>query len=417
MKVRLLIALCLWIPAAVIQPAGAQDMSVDWGGFFDTYYGLRMHSPHDTLTSRSRLRTELRVEKNDLFLYASCDAEKNFKLSDETGIEMNELYMDYVSDCWDVRIGRQIIIWGKADGLQVTDIVSPPDYTEYITRDLDEIRMGVDALKFRWLSDTFNAEFIWLPFFKTAVLPEGDNPWALETSSSGSEHYEVTSGAVKEPANTLENGELAARLYMYTSGMDIAVSAFYTWDDFPAAHAAVSEENGTTRIVYKPEHHRLTVFGLECSIPAGAFVLRGEAAFYCGRYFESGNPAVGPCQKNALKTLGGVDWYPGDNWTLTAQLLDDCIFNHDECLQKEEHTLTATLNVSKKVLRETLTISNMMYYGFNRQDVFDRFSLSYALTDNSHILAGTDIFEGHEAGSYGKYAKNSQLWFKIKYAF
>jgi hypothetical protein len=59
----------------------------------------------------------------------------------------------------------------------------------------------------------------------------------------------------------------------------------------------------------------------------------------------------------------------------------------------------------------------MMYYGFNRQDVFDRFSLSYALTDNSHILAGTDIFEGHEAGSYGKYAKNSQLWFKIKYAF
>ena len=47
-----------------------------------------------------------------------------------------------------VRLGRQFVIWGAADGVRVTDLVSPMDMTEFLAQDYDDIRMPVNALRF-----------------------------------------------------------------------------------------------------------------------------------------------------------------------------------------------------------------------------------------------------------------------------
>ena len=50
---------------------------------------------------------------------------KNWEIAEETGFDLHEAWLEYAAEGWDMRLGRQTIIWGKADGVQITDIISP----------------------------------------------------------------------------------------------------------------------------------------------------------------------------------------------------------------------------------------------------------------------------------------------------
>jgi hypothetical protein len=417
---RLPICLLLLICCALPVRQAFADGSFSWmepfdlTGWMDAIQSVRTRELDNCLTSRARLRLELRGDFEALYGFASVDAEKNWKIKGETGIELQETWLEYAGGQWDIRLGRQIIIWGKADGVQITDIVSPPDYTESITRELDEIRMPVAAAKFRWLGDYVVTELIWIPVFKAAVLPKGDNPWAVRQTLP--DNMRMFADHADKPATTLENSEIALKVSGYFSGLDVAASVFYTWDDYAAYHRRVEEDGDLIRVFYAPEHHRLTVFGLEFSRPWSDFVFRGEAAYYRGRYLETKNLAEDPVPRDIVKWLGGVDWSPGNDWTLIAQLTGDYIVDHDHRLADKEHNLTATLNISKKLLRQTLTLSGMMYYDLDDNEIYDRLKVEYALTDAFHLSVGADIFCGGD-GQFGQYKDNTQVWIKGKYSF
>lgn len=384
-------------------------------GFAEFMQSFAIAPPNDTIISRARARLKLEADLDEVYAFASVDAQKNWKIPEEDSIAFHELWLEHIGDGWDLRVGRQIIIWGKADGVQITDLISPPDYTEYVTRDLDEIRMPVDAAKFRLLGEWVDTELIWIPVFKAVVYPADDNPWALATSYP--QNFGVTQDSADKPATTLGNSEVALKVSAYLPGFDIAASVFHTWDDMAAMHRTFSgdEQTGYT-LKFTPKHHRMTVFGLEFSRPWSDYVFRGEAAWYVGRYFATSRLDVDPLPKDALKWLVGVDWTPGNNWTVITQLTGQSIADYEEVLSAHEHDLTATLNISKKLLRETLTLSSMLYYHFNDLDFFYRCKAEYKVTDNLHVLVGLDYFDG-EDGQFGPYNDNSQVWFKTKYSF
>ena len=383
-------------------------------GWAETIQSMRTHRPNDALTSRARLRLELSVDFNAIYGFVSTDAEKNWQIDDETGVDLQEAWLEYTAAGWDLRMGRQIIIWGKADGVQITDIVSPPDYTESITRDLDEIRMPVDAAKFRLLGDVVVTELIWIPVFEPAVQPEGDNPWAVETALP--ENVHVTMADAIEPDTSLENSEIGLKAAAYLSGLDAAASVFYTWDDNPAYHRTLRIEGDDFFVDYAPQHHRLTVLGLEFSRPWSDYVFRSEAAYYIGKYHETDSIALDPMQKDLFKWLVGVDWTPGNDWTVIAQFIVSHIIDHDARLADEAHESSVTLNVSKDLLHQTLTLSNMLYYDLNENEIYIRPKADYAVTDAFHFLMGADIFCGDD-GDFGRYRNNSQVWIKAKYSF
>lgn len=383
-------------------------------GWADTVLSARTRPPHDVLTSRARLRLECAADFESVYAFVSAEAEKNWKLSSETGVDLREAWLERVDDGWDLRVGRQIIIWGKADGVQITDIVSPPDYTESVIRELDEIRMPVTAAKLRLLGDRFDTEMIWIPFFKAAIQPDGDNPWAVRTVLP--ENVTLTAAAPDEPDVSLENGEFALKVSGFRAGLDVAASVFHTWDDHPAMHRDIDADDGTVRVSVSPRYHRMTVFGLEFSRPWSDVVFRGEAAYYVGRYRETESLADDPMARDSIKWLGGLDWTPGNGWTLIAQLTGEYILRHDSRLAAEPHAVMATLHVSRKLLRDTLEISNMVYLDMTEGEAFDRFKVEYAVTDAVHLHAGLDLFIG-EDGPYGMYEENTQCWVKVKYAF
>ena len=404
-----------WVALILLLPTVLLAADFEPQGFVDTYHAVRMHDPYDYLSLRTRLRLEMWVTGENASLFASMNAIHNNVITSDSGMELREAFMDYTAEKWDLRVGSQIIVWGKADGLAITDIVSPWDFTEFLARDFDDIRLPVDALRLRLLSGEANFEFLLLPVFKPAVLPPPGTPWAFKYELPDSVKVEFDNPI--EPDLSLENSEVGGKLSFYLPGIDFAVSAFYTWDDLPTLHRTTTSEDDTTLVHYHPEHHRLTFVGAEFSMPWRDLVFRGEAAFYKDRHFEPEDVCSEEMfRRNALNWMIGLDWTPGNDWSVTAQWADDFILDYDQGIEKDEHTMLATLNVSKQLFRQTLKLSSMSYYGINESECFLRSSMDYALTDELHLLLGLDMFFGDE-GMMGQYDDNDEVWIKAKYSF
>ncbi|MEF2230777.1 MAG: DUF1302 family protein [Pseudodesulfovibrio sp.] len=416
MRFLLAAALALLLAAWDARAAEAPEWvrRIDLSGWVEGVQSAAVKAPHDPVTSRARMRLTAEADWDEVYASVSVDAEKNWKIKGQKALSLHEMWAEHVGEGWDVRLGRQTIIWGRADGVQITDVICPPDYTESITRDLDEIRVPVEAAKVRLLGSAMDVEMIWIPVFQSATLPGRDNPWGTTTAWPAG--TTVIQNDADKPDIAPGNGEFAAKVSTYRSGYDMSASVFYTWDDFAANHRTVSTV-GPTTVTFSPEYHRMTVLGLDFARPWSDFVFRFEGAGYVGRYFETRYLAVDPKRKNSAKWLGGVDWSPGDDWSVIGQLYGEHILDHDAVLSADRDEVSATLHVSKKVLRQTLTLSGMVYYSVNDQDTFFRAKADYEWSDGLHFLVGTDLFNGRRSGSYGRYADNSQLWLKVKYSF
>lgn len=409
--------LFIFILIVIINCFNFAGLDFDIKGFLDTYHAIRLESPHDFLSSRTRLRMEMKTGTDSAQAFVSFDLTHNNILRSRSGLELREAYLEYFSNKWDLRIGRQIIIWGKADGLQVTDIISPLDLTEFLARDFEDIRTAVDALKFRILGDKINFQLVWVPFFNPAIIPTGDdNPWSSSPPLDNNENLELIFPDPMKPGKTIGNSELFGKISLYLPGIDLAFSAFHTWDDFGVTHYFLDLQPGIQKLELQQEYYRVSGFGAEFSMPLGEFVLRGETALYFNKQFEADDPGGGIFKKNNINCLLGIDWYPGSDWILSAQLMDSIIPGYESPIKNDRHTFTTTFMIEKKLMHQTLTISNFLYLGLNEMDFFNRLSADYALTDEFHILIGIDLFGG-DKGLFGQFKDNQEVFAKVKYNF
>ena len=46
---------------------------------------------------------------------------------------LRECYIDYYSPDLDIRVGKQQVVWGRADGIKIMDVVCPTDQREYFS--------------------------------------------------------------------------------------------------------------------------------------------------------------------------------------------------------------------------------------------------------------------------------------------
>jgi hypothetical protein len=382
-------------------------------GFLDTYHAVRVGEPNDFMASRSRFRGEFQKINGNSYFFVSLNAMHNRVVPELTGIHLREAYMEYTGQKWGFKAGRQIIIWGQADGMKITDVISPMDLTEFLAQDYDDIRMPVNALSITRFTDVWQLELVCVPLFQSYILPGGDNPWALDFSG-GMDSVQVA--PAREPGMSLRNMEYGGKLAFYLPGIDLEFSALHTWNKMPVYSYQMEEPGGGLILV--PEHHRMGFVGFGFSKSLSAFIIRGESAFYFNRKFS---PAIsfmecGLQERNSINYLLGLDWYPGGEWTVSGQFSDEWILKHSDMIQVSEHRLISTLGVSKKLFHSNLKLSCFAYFELQESSLFSRLSADYALSDNIHISSGFDWFHG-DSGMFGQYQENSQVWVKAKYSF
>lgn len=408
---RLLIVITLALLAVTNTVAQTQDSKLKINGFLDSYHAVRVKSPNDFLSSRTRLRGELSKTLGKSSFFLSFNLNQNSILKEQDIFELREAFLDYSTKNWSLRIGRQLIIWGAADGVRITDLVSPMDMTEFLARDYDDIRMPVEAFKFRYFNEILKLEIIYIPIFKGFIIPtDPKNPWTVPLPATSNAKRSVLSE--RKPNFALKNSEIGGRLTFNLPGVDFSLAALHTYNKMPVF--LKYKKNDTLFI--SPEYHRMTFIGGDVSKPLGQFVLRSEVAFNMNKSMTTHKLSRDLCKHNTLHALIGIDWYAPKEWMLSAQISDEKIYNHNDELTQEEHTSLLTFNVSKPIFNNTLKLSNFLYTDLNYGSFFSRFSADYSLTDQIHLFVGYDHFNG-EKGNFGVYKDNSEIWIKAKYNF
>jgi hypothetical protein len=315
----------------------------------------------------------------------------------------------------DLRLGRQIVPWGRADGINPTDNLTPRDYTLLLPFEEDQ-RFGVTAAKLdAFLSQEHTLTVVATPFFEPArvPLPAGD-------------------GAVigRRPADTLSNTKAGVRLNKVGEGLDWSVSWFRGFSLLPSLRVTDSDPRARALALH---YDRITAFGADVARNYGRFGFRGEVAWFDTADDAGTDPAV----KNAyLHWIVGVDrtllanlnvnlqffqrrvrdWHDPED-IVDPRARDTALLNALVDGQRDAVGNGFTFRVSNKWRNDTLEAEIFGVVNTTRHDRLLRPLVTYAITDHWKGTIGAEIYHGARDTQYGSLEPNRGAFLELRYGF
>jgi len=202
---------------------------------------------------------------------AFAEARVRYGLQDHlqsTTVDLREAYVNTYLGPLDLRLGQQIIVWGRADVLNPTSNLTPTDLRVHSPIE-DDRRVGnVGARGFLRLAP-FRLEGVWMPMYLPTTLPTVGLPEF------------VTYGTPSYPTPDLKNGTVAGRLHLELAKFETSVSFLQGFAPLPGLTLSslvfdvTNPSVQVSRTAYAQQ-----VFGFDFSTALGDVLgLRGEAAY------------------------------------------------------------------------------------------------------------------------------------------
>jgi hypothetical protein len=338
-----------------------------------------------------------------------------------------EGYLDLHGTPGQLRLGQQIIAWGRADALNPTDLLTPKDFTHLSAEYEVDRRFGLPAaLGTARLSPELNFTAVWIPIFMASVIPIPDKlPFQL-----GSE----------EPNNEWRNHSFALKLDRSGTGVDWSISYFQGWDLIPTAK--VTNPGGVVRFgpqglfsIFQPtsvllRNQRIRAIGADAAIPMGGFGWRAETA-----YVRSDDPhGIDPQARNPYWfTVAGADRDLTEDLNVNLQVYQRIVFNFEDPFQVGDPLVrtiavfNATIGnqldrwqtgftgrVRATWLQKTLAAELLGVFNANRTDFYLRPMVSYAITDIWKAYLGADVFNGRRDSFFGRLENTSAVFVELR---
>ena len=165
------------------------------------------------LTAIGRLLSQavdgLEPVDNDLEAYSP--ASRPGLLSPNTEFELREFFFEMAIGEDYLTLGKQQVVWGKADGLKVLDVVNPQSFREFILADFEDSRIPLWTVNYEWkLGDNSNLQVLWIPDQSMHALPERNATYAFTSSRlvpSAPLGVNVKLGAVDRPSRVISDSD------------------------------------------------------------------------------------------------------------------------------------------------------------------------------------------------------------------
>ncbi|MCD6231301.1 hypothetical protein J7K28_01550 [Candidatus Aerophobetes bacterium] len=210
-------------------------------------------------------------------------------------IKLNEAYGDVYLKNIDLRMGRQIIRWGTADGINPTSFVTPPEFS------FEESEPIVEPIA------CFRGTYYNRGTDVTAVIVFNNQfraiPVEIEEELQKSVHGEGNLLLLLEPAKTLNNMEYAFKIDTRLVNNDVRLSYFHGWEDYPALWI-------NNEFEVKSQYRRVNKVGLATAGIAGKGALWSEVAYVIPEKIEEMNSAntLFTMNKPYFQLILGIDY-------------------------------------------------------------------------------------------------------------
>lgn len=402
---------CLILTAVTtaVLTSEARAEEITFGGLARTYY----YSSSRELDGRNNLYGASLEPKLDLrfspeaALHAEgrVMAQHPWKDSDAS---LREGYLDLAVNDADLRLGKQIVKWGRADTINPTDNLTPSDYTLLYPED-DDLKSGIPAAKATYNAGGYALTGIWLPRFQPSRIP-----------------LPIPRARTREvlPARTWEHGEYAFKIDQSGGTVDWSLSYFDGYDPMP-------DLGVTDRVTLT--YPRIRTVGGDFASTAGKYGLRGEAAYL----FTPDRSGEDPFRKNPFFFyVLGVDRTYGENLYLNFQFIQRIVTNFrdphrggDPMLREvavtgavlnnqiDEVTNSLSLKIQYKMFYETLKAEASAIYNITRSDYLIRPRVYYAITDRYSVVCGGDLYRGRKESFFGLLKDNSLAFVEFRAGF
>ena len=362
---------------------------------------------------------------------------------------VREAFVDAYLGNLDVRFGEQIIVWGRADGINPTDNLGAQDMSSNVTTD-DDRRIPNLALRLKFHSSPMTFEGVYVPFYQPTLQPPFELPSTL-----------LTMGAEDYPKKTLGNGALGLKLDVEMGSLDFSVSCVYGYapipglgykrDGLPAIlgqayryfTGSVSGEqlvqsaisNGSDNwFEVQWRAYRQVVVGADFSTTLfDKYGLRGEVALRIPDRVKDGDEHV---PQRDLYFVLGMDRIFSENFVVIAEYIgrkvlgwetipesaltqimdgetpsatqlasllvdfqekvDDEFKRQNRTVFMQQHAFThsALARVEVKALQQALTLEVAGMYNFTTKEWTTRPSLAYLITDGLVAKLGAELYHG-----------------------
>ena len=144
-------------------------------GTLRTYQGFRTDPADRWLVNRSNLDLILTFPGR---VRTHADASFEYDaVGGQARVRIRDLYGDIRNGMVDLRIGRFSHSFGRADGLLLGDLFHTYDLSEFLTRDPEDLRTGIDGLRIGAFAGPHALKLIVSPFRSRSRGPKGD--WSM----------------------------------------------------------------------------------------------------------------------------------------------------------------------------------------------------------------------------------------------
>lgn len=337
---------------------------------------------------------------------------------DTLTLELREAYLDTeVGDTF-LRIGKQQIVWGQADGLKVLDVLNPQSFAEFILDDFEDSRIPLWSINAEVPIGEAFLQLIWIPDPTYDDLPSSGatfaftSPRFVPTPPPG---FNVTFAPVAKPDDAIEDSDFAAQLSALVSGWDVSLN--YAWHiyDKPVVRRFISG----TDILVTQSWERTHLIGGSVSNVFGDFTLRGEIGLLSDRYSLTGDPVDldGVVNTPEISYVLGLDYMGWTDWFISGQLFQSHLVDAPGGLVRDDIDTSVTLLMRRNLMNEAMQVEAQFIHSVNDDDGVVQLDISYDYRDNLRLFVGADIFYGEPIGIFGQFDDQDRLTFGVEIGF
>lgn len=328
---------------------------------------------------------------------------------------VRETYLDGSAGAFDLRVGRQQIVWGEVVGLFFADVVSAKDLRESVLQNFDTIRIPQWAARGEYFVGDTHFEAIWIPIATVDEIGKpGSNFYPYPPAGPAGYGYFVNDE--RRPKHDWSTQNFGLRASSVYRGWDGSLFAYRSVDTEPTFLREIVNRPIPT-FVFTPVHQKITQYGATVSKDLDDFVLKAEAVYTVGRAFNVSrlDAQNGVVRQNFLDYIVSLDFpLPSDD-RLNLQAFQRWFTHHDMDIVPRRAESGASVQYSRQMGKFTPSI--LAIHSLNHNDWLLRPKVTWAVDKDWRVAGGADILGGHRNGFFGQYDKQDRVYVEVKRAF
>lgn len=417
-------------------------------GFLRNYNAVLTTSDNEYLVGRNRflLNVEHPISIGKIFISNEILNTYTNSVNDYL-YDFVEGYVDLYFENFDLRIGKQIVSQGKTDGAFISDIISPVDLSEFLTIEVEDIRIGIPAAKYTRYFGADYLEILATPVFQSNTFALPGTRWFPFSQFEQNVNVSYTDSTA-ETTKPLFQG-LIKYSFREKINWDLDLFAMF-WTEGSPAFSKELIFTGTPPIqqpslLLTRKFYRSPIIGYYGNyIINDRLLIKSESAFHFEKQFDYLPQAIQEVDLNNLTLqqqtlvaqafasnqdgfLTSKPWFSGmvgiqselDNWTISTQFINEYIFNYQTDILQEQYFYYSTLMLQKSILREKITLYAFGRYNYAGKDFWVHPRTTYEVAEAVEATVGFHLFHGEEQEryyghfSFDDYQPNSFMYLKL----